>query len=83
MDQATHHGSESNVADQPSHDEQYDDDVEQIVHDVLRFGESTRSVIVPERISPRYSQIAGHRWKSGRGVGARSGEILADAASNE
>ncbi len=33
MDQAAHHGAKTDVADEPSHDEEYDDDVEQVVHD--------------------------------------------------
>ena len=32
MDEATDHGTETDVADEPSHDEQDDDDVEQVVH---------------------------------------------------
>lgn len=34
MDETTDHGTESDVADEPSHDEQDDDDVEQVVHGV-------------------------------------------------
>ena len=38
MDQTTHHGSETDVTDQPADDEQDDDDVDDVVHGVGVWG---------------------------------------------
>ena len=60
MDQVADHGTESDETDEPAHDEQHDDDVDEIVHEV---GVShSKAGGVPKGLSAQSARAHDVRW---------------------